>query len=48
MMASREPDLTGYTVGIDPKPDQAVEVLCRDQFGGYNLPFSATGVTALG
>jgi hypothetical protein len=38
-MATREPDLTGYNVGTDPKPDQAVEVLCRDQFGGYNLPF---------
>jgi hypothetical protein len=38
-MASAEPSTKGYITGHDPKPDQAVEVLGRDKFGGYLLPF---------
>ena len=38
-MASIEPKTTGYVTDRDPGPEQAVEVLCRDKFGGYSLPF---------
>ena len=38
-MAGREPHLEGYTVHEVPKPGQAVELLCKDKYGAYNLPF---------
>jgi hypothetical protein len=38
-LASIEPKTSGYITDRQPGPDQAVEILCRDQFGGYGLPF---------
>jgi hypothetical protein len=38
-LASNEPRTTGYITDRSPGPEQAVEILCRDQFGGYALPF---------
>jgi hypothetical protein len=38
-MATRERRLAEFNGNGDPLPDQAVEVLCEDHSGTYQLPF---------
>ncbi len=38
-MATRERRLAEFNGAGDPEPDQAVQVLCEDHSGTYQLPF---------
>jgi hypothetical protein len=38
-MATRERRLAEFNGAGDPPPDQAVQVLCEDHSGTYQLPF---------
>ena len=41
-MATREKRLAEFNGQGDPAPDQAVQVLCEDHSGTYQLPFPCT------
>jgi hypothetical protein len=43
-MATRDRRLAEFNGSGDPPPDQAVQVLCEDQSGTYQLPFACRWV----